>query len=53
MKLSEALKEPNGAVDILYGHTPEAKKVIQDALDGKYDNHVVLKEAKETKVEQK
>ena len=44
MKLSEALNEPNGAVDILYGHTPEAKKVIQDALDGKYDNRVVPKE---------
>jgi hypothetical protein len=44
MKLSEALKEPNGAVDILYGHSPEAKKVIQDALDGKYDNHAVPKE---------
>lgn len=44
MKLSEALNEPNGAVDILYGHTPEAKKVIQDALDGKYDNPVVPKE---------
>jgi hypothetical protein len=52
MKLSQALNEPTGTVSILYGHSPEAKKVIQDALDGKYDNHVVLKE-KEEKAEKK
>ena len=48
MKLSEALKEQTGTVSIFYGHSDEAKAVIQDAIDGKYD-HLDNKTAKTAK----
>ena len=45
MKLSEALNEVTGTVGIMYNRSEEAKQVIQDAMDGKYDRDDTAKSA--------